>query len=146
MWVALRAFRYRNTSYVKGDQVPAEGWSIRKALTSTKRIQFIPDVVPEPPPVVPAKLKRADLNLYAESLGVENPAEFSNRESLLEKIYETLNPSQATDDDIPEVVVAEVEEEVEETDEDVDPFADLDDDDESEDDPERIDDDDDGGG
>lgn len=127
MWVALRAFSYRTKTYQKGDTVPAEGWPNRRALSATRRIQFIPDVVPEPPPIVPSRLRRAELNEYASSLGIENPEGFQNRESLLERVNETLNPSEAPNDDVPPVVVEEDKKEDEETDEDVDPFADLND-------------------
>jgi hypothetical protein len=49
MYVALRTFRYRNTSYAKGDTVPAEGWTARRALVASRRIRYLADPGPLPP-------------------------------------------------------------------------------------------------
>jgi hypothetical protein len=93
MYTAIRPFRYRGKSYKPGDPVPAEDWSNRRSFLATKRIRFIED--PEKPevPPDPSKMKRADLNVYALSIGIANPEDYSNRELLLAAVTRVLNPA-----------------------------------------------------
>lgn len=86
MWITTKPFRYRGVRYNTGDQVPAEKWPGRKALVALRRIQQVPDETPSTPSASPASMKRAELNAYATSLGLQGAEDYPNRESLLEAI------------------------------------------------------------
>lgn len=86
MWIALKDFYYRGKLWKRGDEVPAASWPGRSALTKLRRIHFVSQEVVPPSPVDITKLKRGDLNVHAASLGIENPSEHPNRESLIAAI------------------------------------------------------------
>lgn len=135
MWIALRPFRYRGTSYKKGDAVPADKWPNKKALRTMKRITETTELASVTPESLPdhTKMKRADLNSFAVSLGIEDADDtkkYPNRESLIEAIDDLLDP----DGTKTAPVEAPVEPTTDSTPDsegeaDDDPFADLDDDD-----------------
>ena len=84
MWYAIKPFRYRGKKYAAGDEVPASSWPARKALVVRHKIKFI---APNPALVSPADIKkmtRAELNVHAKKLGIENPESFPNRDSLIQ--------------------------------------------------------------
>jgi hypothetical protein len=132
MWKVLRPFRYRGVRYNPGDVVPAERWTIRKALATTRKITFEADVPPSPKPFDPSKAKRDELESHALLLGIESPDDrekYPNRQSLIDTIKsKTAVPTESSgpefvepEDEVPEDEVPEDE---------VDPFADLEDEDE----------------
>lgn len=89
MWVATKSFRYRGVRYNVGDQVPAETWPNRRALTTMRRIRLIPDSVEEVSPVAVkpiADMKRTELNEYATTQGILDAAIYANREALLAEL------------------------------------------------------------
>ena len=148
MYISVRPFRYRGVTYNPGDTVPAEKWTNKRALVTTKRIRHVEgeeavEVAKSSPPVL-SKMKRSELNDYAASIGIENPGDaslYSNREALIAKIESVLNPSSPPADSggfIATVTVSGetidgVEESTDEVEDDEDPFADLDSTDEVED-------------
>lgn len=99
MWIASKEFSYRNKRYVRGEEVPATNWPGRSALVALRRIHFVPEEVVETPSVDINKLKRADLDAHASSLGIENPADHPNRASLIEAITNLNQPTSGTGTD-----------------------------------------------
>lgn len=86
MWIAIKPFRYRGKRFNVGDKVPASSWPSRRALEIRRKIRF---VSPNPATVTSAQLKkmtRAELNVHASKVGIEDPEDFPNRESLLQAI------------------------------------------------------------
>lgn len=104
MWVTLKPFRYRGTSYKAGDRVPAERWASRKALVSLRKIKFVPNTgVPVVQPdgwkwerKTYEAMKRADLDAYATEQGLD-PTGYSKKEDLLDALEEKFNPTDDTD-------------------------------------------------
>lgn len=119
MWVASKPFRYRGISYKIGDQVPAETWPGRKGFISLRRIRFVDDPQPVLSEISLTTMKRAELDEFAKTLGMDNPSEYKNRDSLIEKLEEIRkSPNEIPPQEIPlENASAVVEED--------DPFADL---------------------
>lgn len=143
MWIALRTFRYRGVRYDPGDIVPAEGWTNKRALAVTRRIRKVlePSVEADTKPTSPSKMKRAELNEYAISLGIEEAEGFTNRDLLLAEVDKVLNPpppktgavsNDSTDDEDDDLSAKQStsEDDVTIDDDDVNPFADLDEKDE----------------
>lgn len=103
MWICNRPFRYRGVSYRPGDQVPAESWPGRKALSSIRKIKYVAETgspeetAAETKPLDITKLKRAELNAYATEQGVEDAEGYSSRETLIEKLNSLNAPSADTE-------------------------------------------------
>ena len=140
MWIAIKPFRYRDVSYAAGDQVPAERWPNRRAFEVTRRIRKVDapvgaspstEAVTAPPPNF-SKMKRAGLNTYATTIGIEaadDNSVYPTREALISKIEQVLTPASesAGSEETKDGEGSESESEGEE-DEEEDPFADLDED------------------
>ena len=137
MWIALRPFRYRGTSYKKGDAVPAEKWPNKRALRTLKRIAETTELSSVTPESLPdhTKMKRADLNSFAVSIGIQDAGDtkkYPNRETLIEAIDAILDPdgTKAAPSTPPvDTETASTPSGEADDDDDEDPFADLDEDD-----------------
>ena len=134
MWKTVRPFSYRGKRYKVGDEVPAESWPARSYFVARRRIQF---VKPSAETISSSKVKnmtRAELNVLAGQMGIDNPEGYPNREALIVvMIGEESEDDVVEEDDDLEVEVDEAEDAPEEDDAEEDSDADDSDDEDSED-------------
>lgn len=99
MWKTIRPFRYRGKRYEIGDEVPAESWPSRSYFVARRRIQF---VKPTADTVSPSKVKnmtRAELNILAGQMGIEEAESYPNRDSLIAAILGDKTEDDVVEDD-----------------------------------------------
>lgn len=88
MWIAIKPFSYRGKRFAAGEEVPASGWPMRRALEIRNKIRFVKDSV-ESTAVASVdfkKMSRAELNVYATQIGIANPESYPNRDALLQAL------------------------------------------------------------
>lgn len=98
MYIAIKPFRYRGQKFNAGDEVPASAWPSRRALEARRKIRF---VAPNPATVTRAQLKkmhRAELDVHARKVGIEDPESFPNRDLLIQAINGDESIDEETED------------------------------------------------
>ena len=116
MWIAIRPFRYRGKKYEPGEAVPAEKWAVRRGLEVRGKIRKTKD---NPETISISQLKamtRAELNVLAGKLVVEDPTSYPNRDSLIGEIQKAQGIEDEVDADDDQTSTSE-EDDSEETDE-----------------------------